>query len=409
MKSTKTYLIILVVTIVGFVLVEMYRPEPTDWSQTFSDKDKIPYGSELLYKLLTDVFPNQKITDSKVPFYSRGVEKPYPGKSNYLYVYQVFRTDSIGLNRLMNYVSSGNQAFIAAEGFEKLGDSLHIETDYAIMKKLTDSLSLSFSNPQLGKTAYPMTLQSAAASFSLKDSSKVTVLGRNSAGNINFIRIPFGKGFFYLHSVPAAFTNYYLVKGKNAEYAFRALSYLPVQETHWDEFVNIIHLNMKMRQIGKSRSYVSSPDYDDSPLRFIVSQPALRWAYYLSIFGLFLYVVFEAKRRQRIIPLIEAPANASLEFVETIGQLYFKSNNHKNIAGKKISHFLAFIRTKFFIRTIELDQDFRNELSIKSGVGITEIDEIFDQIDKVSVSEKLTEKELLTLNERIEGFYKNSK
>jgi len=88
MKQHRIYLIILISTLVSFVLIEIYKPKPTDWTPTFSNKDKIPYGCELLYKVLPNVFPNQKISDEKVPFFSKKNGVILPFKSNYLYVFR---------------------------------------------------------------------------------------------------------------------------------------------------------------------------------------------------------------------------------------------------------------------------------------------------------------------------------
>jgi hypothetical protein len=46
-------------------------------------------------------------------------------------------------------------------------------------------------------------------------------------------------------------------------------------------------------------------------------------------------MVFEAKRRQRIIPIIDVPQNTSVIFVKTIGQLYFNKKEHLTIAQRK--------------------------------------------------------------------------
>ena len=138
-----------------------------------------------------------------------------------------------------------------------------------------------------------------------------------------------------------------------------------------------------------------------------MSQPALKWAYFITITALLIYLIFEGKRRQRVIPTIKFTQNTSLQFVETIGSLYHNQKDHKSIAEKKITHLLAYIRTKFYLKTTEIDQEFRNELSYKSGMSIQEINDLFEYISFVQNNEYIAENQLITLNEQVENFYKN--
>lgn len=412
MKQHRLYLFILLSTIIGFVLFEIYKPKPTDWTPTFSNKDKIPYGCELLYKILPDIFPNQRITDEKVPFFSKKKSVSLPPKSNYLYVYRYFRADSSTLIKLLNYVQSGNSVFIASENFFGLDDTLHFKTSYVQDLALNDSVSINFINPTLRKSVdYQYQKQSADTYFQINNKVKVknsvTILGKNSKGFPNFIQVSFGKGVFYLNTVPMAFTNFYMAKTDNSDYVFKALSYLPEQFTFWDEYVNVMSLSKLAKSTSKSREAKGEEDVEESPFKFIVSQPALKWAYFITLAALLIYLIFEGKRRQRIIPIIEAPQNTSLQFVETIGSLYYKQKDHKSIAEKKIKHLLAFIRTKFYLKTTEIDQEFKNDLSHKTGILVNEINNLFDYLSFVQNNDSISENQLIILNGHIENFYRN--
>ena len=412
MKQHRIYLILLLSTIIGFILVEIYKPKPIDWTPTFSNKDKIPYGCELLYKVLPNVFPNQKISDEKVSIFSTKRKVKLPPKSTYLYVFSYFRADSLSLVKLLDYVQKGNSVFIASENFFGLDDTLHFQTSYVKYLDTNDSTSINFVNPIIRKSSdYKYQNQAADTYFDIKDSTKnrhsFTVLGKNSKGFPNFIRINFGEGMFFLNTVPMAFTNFYMVKNDNSDYAFKALSYLPEQPIFWDEYVNKMSIGKSVKSISKSREAKGEEDIQESPFEFIVSQPALKWAYFITLSGLLIYLIFEGKRRQRIIPIMEVPKNTSLQFVETIGSLYYNQKDHKAIAEKKITHFLAHIRTKFYLKTTEIDQEFKSDLSNKSGISLREINDLFDYISFVQNNDYTTENQLITLNERIENFYKN--
>ena len=64
----------------------------------------------------------------------------------------------------------------------------------------------------------------------------------------------------------------------------------------------------------------------------------------------------QGKRKQRIIPVITPLKNTSLEFVETIGRLYYQKGTRSGIAHKKIIFFLDFIRTRYNIATNVFNQ-----------------------------------------------------
>ena len=412
MKQHRIYLVILLITIIGFILVEIYKPKPVDWTPTFSNKDKIPYGCELLYKVLPNIFPNQKISDEKVPIFSKKRTVKLPPKSNYLYVFSYFRVDSLSLVKLLDYVQKGNSVFIASENFFGLDDTLHFQTSYVKDLAINDSASINFINPTIRKLSnYKYQNQAADTYFDIKDSTKnrklFTILGKNSKGFPNFIRVNFGKGMFFLNSVPMAFTNFYMVKNDNSNYVFKALSYLPEQPIFWDEYVNKISIGKSVKSISKSREAKGQEDVQESPFKFIVSQPALKWAYFITLSALLIYLIFEGKRRQRIIPIMEIPKNTSLQFVETIGSLYYNQKDHKTIAEKKITHFLAYIRTKFYLKTTEIDQEFKTDLSNKSGISLREINDLFDYISFVQNNDYIAENQLVILNEQVENFYKN--
>lgn len=412
MKQHRIYLIILFSTIISFVLFEIYKPKPTDWTPTFSNKDKIPYGCELLYKVLPDVFPNQKISDEKVPIFSKKRVLKLPPKSNYIYVFRYFRADSLSLVKLLNYVQKGNSVFIASEIFFGLDDTLNFKTSFVKDLALNDSISINFINTTIRKSIdYKYQKQAADTYFEIKNPTKnknsFTILGKNSKGFPNFIQVDFGKGKFFLNTVPMAFTNFYMVKNDNADYVFKALSYLPEQPIFWDEYVNVMSIGKAARSTSKSREAKGEEDTQESPFKFIISQPALKWAYFITLSALLIYLIFEGKRRQRIIPIMESPKNTSLQFVETIGSLYYHQKDHKAIAEKKITHLLAYIRTKFYLKTTEIDLEFRRDLSNKSGISSREINDLFDYISFVQNNDYIAENQLITLNEQIENFYRN--
>src|SRR5205085_7557129 len=132
------------------------------------------------------------------------------------------------------------------------------------------------------------------------------------------------KGNFYLCSTPVFFSNIQLLTLCNNDFAYKALSYLPINDIIWDEYQK------------------QGAEGEDSLLRAVLAHESLKWAYYIALGSVVLFIIFEAKRRQRIIPIIEPLANSTLEFTRTLGNLYLSKGDHKNIAAKKIQYFLGY-------------------------------------------------------------------
>jgi hypothetical protein len=213
----------------------------------------------------------------------------------------------------------------------------------------------------------------------------------NRKGNSTFIKYPYGKGALYLMSSPQFFTNYNLINPEGAEYAAKSLSYLNSGGTlMWDEFSS------------------KGPQGESSKLRVFLKYPELRWAYYIALFSLVTFILFEIKRRQRIIPVLDPLQNTTVEFVNVVGQVYYERKDHKNLADKKIAYLMEHFRSAYRLNTSLIDQEFIEALSNKTEIDITEISSLMQMIKRYSDAATITDKQLIELNNNIENFYKKS-
>jgi ribosomal protein L33 len=117
-----------------------------------------------------------------------------------------------------------------------------------------------------------------------------------------------------------------------------------------------------------------------------------------------LFVLFNSKRKQKIINVIKPNSNATLAFTETVGRLYYQHKNNRRIADKMITYFYENIRNKYFINTTHINTEFINSLSGKSGLAPGEVSILFNIIKNIQLNEIVTDEELLELNERIDNF-----
>ena len=87
----------------------------------------------------------------------------------------------------------------------------------------------------------------------------------------------------------------------------------------------------------------------------------------------------------------------------------YELNCAGNLAGKKITYFLDYIRQHLRLSTREIDDDFLERVAERSGVSGTEVRTLFAVIRAVQRQPKLSETELRRLSTAIDGFYRKSK
>lgn len=390
MKASVKFMIFFAAVFALMIIVELFRPQPLDWRQTYSKEDKIPYGNFALFSLLPSIFQHSetRVSDKPVFNYLKGEKL---NNASYLIVAERFMPDSLDCAALLRFVGEGNTAFIAAEEFGRyFRDTLRFNDRYYIGSFNGDiQLFLLDSTISAPSNRYVYKANAMNAYFDASDVKNSIVLGENSVGNPTFMRISFGKGKFYLCSTPTAFTNYYLLNRTTSQYIAAVFSYIPNGIIIWDEYYN-----------GGGKKAQSS-------LRFILAHEPLRYAWYILLGGTALFVLFRAKRRQRAIPIIEPPKNASLEFIETVGRLYFERKNNKNIIEKRIAYLMEYIRSQLNSPIIELnDEAAINIAAEKLAVDRNEMKELLAAINRTRNSEQISDELLRDVNRKIELFYK---
>ncbi len=391
MKKDWKYIIYLAAAFLVFLGLKLFSPRELDWDVTFHQDDKNPFGGYAISELMPSVFEKHTISKSNLTIYE--LKDSLRPDVNFLSFSETFAPGKEDVEALLKNVEAGGNAFIAAEYFTGVfADTLNLDTrDYFYNTETLgfvnkqDSASITFTNSSFSNTyLYPR--QNTHNYFDSFDSTRTTVLANNDFKLPVLIRIQWGKGNLILSSIPLVFSNIYLLQENHIEFAEVALSYLPTQDVEWTAFYQLGRLEAR------------------TPLRFILTTEPLRWAYYITVLSLVLFMIFEAKRKQRIIPIIKPLQNTTLEFVGAIGNLYYQNNEHKSIAEKKINFLLEQIRTKYWMSTTKLDDRFIYTLARKAGKSEADVRELFRIIQSVPAKDNLSAEELISLNSRIEKF-----
>lgn len=393
-KSNKYLIFGVCICLVLYLAILMLTPAQVNWELSFSKEDDIPFGNKILFDELSTLFPDGEIETSYLPVYNYFQDIP-DKPCNLIIINNEFAPDTFDREKLMLLAFEGSNIFISSGEFSnEIKDELGFEVDeeFDLHPEVNDSIILKLVNPNLtNHFGYCYKKAFSRISFVDYDTLNTTVLGINAQAKTNFIKMKFGEGNFFIHTNPLVFTNYNLLQGNNYEYAFKSLSYLPKSSVVWDEF------------------YKQKPRPSGSELRYILSQKGLRNAWYITLFGVLAFLIFGAKRKQRVIPVFEDPKNTTLTFIETIGRLYFKRKNHQDIAQKKFRYFLEFLRTRYYINTDELTEEMMEEISEKCHVPLKSIRKIFSQVSRLNSDLSFTEEDLEQFSKNIEFVYQRCK
>ena len=386
-KTFKLYLIIFGVVVALLTLLQLNKKPILDWRKSYGLTEKKPFGLYVFNQEVDQLFSKKlsRLGETPYNFYSKDSLR---GSHNILIIER--HLDRQSWKKIMSQVGKGSTAMVISDDFPfDLADTLKISTS----SMRFDSINyLSFTDKQ---RPAKLKLDRLPNGLTLDEINPKTteILGqvvgtKKEAANANFVKVKIGKGEIYFHMEPLFLTNYYLLKKGDEDYAQQVFSYLPKdRNTYW--FV-------------ESENVQSS-----SPMRFILANPPLRYAWYIFLLGMIVFIFFHAKRRQRIVPIIKPLENTSVEFVRSIGNLYRNEGNTKDMMRKKVTYFLNKVRTELLIDTSTLDDTFVQKLHLKTNQPIDEIQKAVLLMQKtMNSTAQVSEEDLTKLNETLDKIYK---
>lgn len=382
MKSNvKLSLLLFIIVAVVIGLLQAGQKQPINWRKTYNPQKKNPYDTYVLKHELKKIYQNPpKVTTIKESLYMylANRDSSLDSTTAILFVGSAFYLSKAGRKKMLRYIKRGGTAFLSATYFGSIIDSFQLERTQFNMylinanptfnKENTVSISLYKS----GDSARYNKIENSSIFDQLPDSA-VTLLGNfslDSTSAPNFVAVKKGKGQVFFHLEPQVFTNYYLLQDSTFSVAINSLQYLKGKNILWYD------------------NYYKTKE-KNTPLRFILSQPPLRWAWYILLIILLIYIVFQSRREQRAIPIELPEPNRSVDFAKTIGSLYYENGEPGNMIHKKIDYFLFAIRQHYQLKTDALlDKKFIESIQQRTGIKKQELEEFFFQIDKARRKEK---------------------
>jgi hypothetical protein len=454
------FFIIAVVVLSIAALFVFSSSKNLSWEKTYSPDDKSPYGVSILYNLMTKIRGEQefiRVDDSL----HKALPSDHSGKvDNYIFIGNFLYADSVDTHRLLDFVRKGNRAFIFTEdplswvfdsimkpgydehqwGFiasEEILDENNIDQDSfeEIDEGDTSGVS-SFAMEYSARTSYfsdtlahySLTSQPSEKKYTLKyiedfearhfnwnhfssnlksrTGDKISIKGHLNTYYPNYIECNVGSGKIIFHSSPLIFTNYHMLNDQPMNYARIVLSELGDGAIFWDEENRTYH------SIDKNNDNNDSPPTEGA-LEFILSETSLRAAWYLMLGGVILYLMFGARRKQRIIQTTTNMSNTSIEYTETISQMFMKEKYHGKLIILKMDLFLSFLRERYNLK-ISRSDTFQNdklmqEISVRSNIPLEMVIKLFEQHRYLTALFEVETTDMLSFHNKLEYFYSNCK
>lgn len=376
MKLNRWFVVGILVFLVVMFIVELQLPKNFSWKPTFRHADKQPFGCYLFDDLMSATMPKgYSVTDSSLfqlaqdSMVRRGV----------LVVADRLNLIPAEMNAVLRMARNGSHVMLVAHGLGMFAeDTLGVDVRGAsesfdlqnFVKFNKERETMKWKSRTLGYQPrnYAVFHPLVTSHFRVEKKNKHGMVGKlidQHAFNKNdyplVVTFRHGKGFITFASVPLLFTNYAVVDEderhrKTIGFTLRCLSPL------------------KQLPVVRTEAYcpAAEEETEQTPLRYIISQPPLRWALYTLMIGALLFLVFEGRRRQRVIPIEKAPENHSLEFINLVGSLYYHSKERRSLVVRKWTYFAEELR-----RTVHVDvtDDTEDDITLPTLARLTAIDE----------------------------------
>ncbi len=409
------------VLVIGFFSLFEYRDVPnTKWSKTYEYDSKEPYGAYVFKELLADA-----VGPDHLHIITPDDDQMAKVDSHQLYIMLAHyaRIDSTKSALIDTILSRDGDVLFISNYI--LGTDQTLKEPFSYYGfTMNDSTTIWHSG--LDTTVYYF----AHREKSLEDSTVSTIiyfqedlfnsldyyqLAESIDSQSIFIRKCLDQGRLYYYSIPYHFSNVASESEAYLDNFNQVFSHFSPSSIIIDSPspAELIRISNRGRGYGGYEDF-ESLEHDsgfasdnNSPIQYILSQPPLSWAYYLTLLALILFALFRGKRKQRIIPIAEKNENTSLEYVDTISHLFQAQHQNSKLVAHIEDIFHQKVKKKYFID--KQHHSYVAALSKKAKVKEKEIEIILNIFQNAGDGYAFSDDQLHQLHNRLESFYHNWK
>ena len=109
-----------------------------------------------------------------------------------------------------------------------------------------------------------------------------------------------------------------------------------------------------------------------------------------------------------MIPVILPKRNANLDFIRTVGDLYFQNGNHTDLAKKKLLYFREHIRTHYHYLVGQFSTEAADRLARSSGKSEKQLLQLFRIFTGVEAGKRVSSAQLLELQKHLDIFHERT-
>lgn len=124
---------------------------------------------------------------------------------------------------------------------------------------------------------------------------------------------------------------------------------------------------------------------EDGDFKYIMSQPPLKWAFYIILGLLVVYMVFNSRRRMKAIPVHKIDEDTTLQFAKVLGTFYYHQEYHVPFLMKKYDKLKSTLQSRYGWDVDKMEaSDLINRLYVITGIRKDRIAKLFILIREYS-------------------------
>ena len=318
MSTRSKFIIGIIVLFTVFLIAEYRMPRKFQWVPTFSHKDPQPFGCMVFDSVLAASMPHGYTVERRTLWQ---MEKDSVFKEPKAVMIVTKEDIDAQIKKVLELASSGN-TLVATTDLYRWADTLGIGSSYNKSFQLSE---IAGKNPKKGLllwkndtlSQWRVYVQMIERTMEIPDSIDCEVLASffgNTGKTKNKNALPvvaasfrIGDGELILVSSPLLLTNYMMLSGDGYLFVARLMD------------------RLKHLPVIRTESYMSgTAQTEQTPLYVLLKEPPLRWAVYLAMLTILLFM--------------PEPQNGNLEFARLIGSLYWQQHDNASLLAKKLAY-----------------------------------------------------------------------